>query len=59
MLPFNEFNQSKEMFASLLEANIQEPRYADGSMVVLKPDSKKISAFNGGVVIFPFFKTKF
>ena len=47
MLPFNNFNQSKELFATLLEANIQEPRYPDGSFVVLKSD--KISAFNSKV----------
>ena len=47
MLKFNEFGQSKEILASLLEANIQEPRYGEGSMVVLKTD--KISAFNAKV----------
>ena len=47
MLPFNNFNQSKELFATLLEANIQEPRYPEGSLVVLKTD--KISAFNSKV----------
>ena len=47
MLPFNDFNQGKEVFASLLEASIHEPRYSEGSMVVLKLD--KISAFNGKV----------
>ena len=47
MLSFNNFGQSKELLASLLEANIQEPRYPEGSLVELKTD--KISAFNGKV----------
>ena len=47
MLSFNDFGQSKELLASLLEANIQEPRYGEGSMVVLKTD--KISAFNAKI----------
>ena len=47
MLSFNNFGQSKELLASLLEANIHEPRYPEGSLVVLKTD--KISAFNGKV----------
>ena len=47
MFSFNNLEQSKEILTSLLEANIQEPRYADGSMVVLKPD--KITSFNNKV----------
>ena len=47
MLSFNDFGQSKELLASLLEANIQQPRYGEGSMVVLKTD--KISSFNAKV----------
>jgi hypothetical protein len=47
MLSFNDHEVYKDIIKSLLEANIQEKRYSEGSLVVLKSD--KISAFNGKV----------
>tara|TARA_B100001996_G_scaffold382327_1_gene373865 strand:- start:1100 stop:2989 length:1890 start_codon:yes stop_codon:yes gene_type:complete len=47
MLSFYDHENYKGIIKGLIEANIQEPRYSDGSMVVLKSD--KISAFNGKV----------
>ena len=47
MLSFNDHDNFKDIIKNLIEANIQEPRYSEGSMVVLKAD--KISAFNSKV----------
>ena len=47
MLSFSDHEVYKDIIKSLLEANIQEKRYSEGSLVVLKSD--KISAFNGKV----------
>ena len=47
MLSFNDHDNFKDIIKNLIEANIQEPRYPEGSMVVLKAD--KISAFNSKV----------
>ena len=47
LLDFNDYEVYKNVIKSLLEANIHEKRYSEGSLVVLKSD--KISAFNGKV----------
>ena len=44
MLRFTEYNEIKSHIEGLLEANIQEPRYKAGDMVVLKDN--KITTFN-------------
>ena len=44
MLRFTEYNEIKSHIEGLLEANIQEPRYKAGDMVILKDN--KITTFN-------------
>lgn len=44
MLRFTEYNEIKNYIEGLLEANIQEPRYKAGDMVILKDN--KITTFN-------------